>query len=162
MTFAPLGLDYQTMCLRCLQIRRSLPLERVLYRGGPDALARPRPFPDQSVASPDQAFRRSPSIPRATKFSAISNPINPPPTTTALRGFRVSIQWRISLLSGIERRVKMPAKLTSGSGGFTGVAPGIGPTHLGHAIDRACAQIAYLDLLGAPCSSPSPHGECEP
>ena len=62
--------------------------------------------------------------PRCARFSAISKPMNPPPTITALLADFVSIQARISRLSGMLRNTKMPAVSIPGKGGRTAAAPG--------------------------------------
>ena len=59
-------------------------------------------------------------IPRCTKFSAISRPINPPPITTALFG-AFSTRFTIASTSSIVRNVK--ACSTPSIGGIIGVAP---------------------------------------
>ena len=75
------------------------------------------------------------------RFSAISSPMNPPPTTTARRcllracapvyesrpGSSVRLPWthsRTAAASGTVRTGKMPGRSMPGSGGRMGAAPG--------------------------------------
>ncbi len=81
------------------------------------------------------------SSPRWTKFSTISRPMNPPPTTTARSGFVTTCcpvyesipEWggsfcwshsRIVRASGTVRTEKIPGRSMPGSGGRIGAAPG--------------------------------------
>ena len=81
------------------------------------------------------------SRPRWAKFSTISRPMNPPPTTTARFGF-VTTWWpvyesipvfvssprcshsRMVRASGTVRTEKIPGRSMPGSGGRIGAAPG--------------------------------------
>ena len=58
------------------------------------------------------------------QFSAISMPMNPPPTTTALLGFSVSTKPLIRSESGMERRLKTLSRSMPLRCGFMGSAPG--------------------------------------
>jgi len=62
--------------------------------------------------------------PRCARFSAISRPIKPPPTTTARSGFSVSSHALMASASGTVRRVKIPSRSMPGIGGRIGSAPG--------------------------------------
>ena len=62
--------------------------------------------------------------PRWIRFSTISKPINPPPTTTAVLARRSAIQERIRRESGMLRTAKTPGRSTPGSCGRIGAAPG--------------------------------------
>ena len=81
------------------------------------------------------------SSPRWAKFSTISRPMNPPPTTTARFGFvttwspvyesspvRVSVprssHFRMVRASGTVLTEKIPGRSMPGSGGRIGAAPG--------------------------------------
>ena len=61
---------------------------------------------------------------RWIKFSTISKPMNPPPTTTADLASRSAIHERIRRESGMLRTAKTPGRSTPGSGGRIGAAPG--------------------------------------
>ena len=64
------------------------------------------------------------AIPRAARFSAISTPIKPPPTTTAVFGFcRLAASW-IRKVSSTVRSVKTCGLSIPGSRGRIGLAPG--------------------------------------
>ena len=74
--------------------------------------------------------------PRSTRFSAISRPMNPPPTTVARKGFDWASAWlarsactfsrysAIPKVSSTVRRVKIREELMPGRFGITGWAPG--------------------------------------
>ena len=81
------------------------------------------------------------SSPRCAKFSTISRPMNPPPTTTARLGlvtvwnpvyesipvFASSPRWshaRMTRASGTVLTEKIPGESMPGSGGRMGAAPG--------------------------------------
>jgi len=62
--------------------------------------------------------------PRRTRFSTISRPMKPPPTTTARAASRSTIHWRMRRLSGMVRSTKIPGRSMPGRSGLTGEAPG--------------------------------------
>ena len=62
--------------------------------------------------------------PRSARFSAISSPMKPPPTTVAEAGRCSSTNSRMKSASSTVRRVKMFFPSMPGSGGTTGRAPG--------------------------------------
>ena len=61
--------------------------------------------------------------PRAIRFSAISSPMNPPPTTTALRQLLFSTYARMPIASSGVRIVNTPGSCVPGTLGTNGVAP---------------------------------------
>ena len=69
-------------------------------------------------------FDDSNGKPRCARFSAISNPMKPAPTMTALSAFFSLIHARIFRLSGIVRRTKISGESTPGRGGRKAAAPG--------------------------------------
>jgi hypothetical protein len=62
--------------------------------------------------------------PRARRFSAISRPMKPPPTTQTLAARWLAIQSRTRRVSGMVRMAKMPGRSIPGTGGRMGEAPG--------------------------------------
>ena len=64
------------------------------------------------------------SAPACVRFSAISSPMNPPPTMTARLTFFCSIYALILSVSSTLRSVNIPSEPMPGRGGRTGDAPG--------------------------------------
>ena len=98
------------------------------------------------------------SKPRWARFSAISRPMNPPPTTTAWRAGRTvwkpeyrsmparklvprSIHSRMARASGTVRTEKTPGRSIPGIGGWTEAAPG------------ARTRVSYDSVLSAPVAT---------
>lgn len=64
------------------------------------------------------------SMPRSRRFSAISRPMNPAPTTVALRAPVRSMKSWMAKVSSTVRRVNSRSPSTPGRSGTTGRAPG--------------------------------------
>ena len=63
------------------------------------------------------------SSPLASRFSATSSPMKPPPTTTARRHWFCSAQSRAAMASSGVRIVKTPGRPVPGTSGTKGSAP---------------------------------------